>query len=283
MKFAIFTCMTTQLGPDEVIEKVAAHGWDGIEWAVKMDDADGGYSLKWSRARSDGKNLAERCRKAGLEIPEVNFSGLNPDTKPDVVRQALDVALSMGAKQARFGMLSYAWNVAQAMTADYKKLYRKTVKKLGEAVKIATKHGLRLMIECHHGTITSSAALALRVAENFSPKQVGVILDPGNQVIEGFENWKMEMELLGPYLCHVHLKNARRDVISPVGGAFPGIRPDWKHAWSPLKIGLVDWPFVFQALKTVAYDRWVGMEDFSDQPIEEKLKQIAMLREWASA
>jgi len=282
MKFGIFTCMTTEWGPEEAIEKIAKHGWDGIEWAVKMDDDPKGYSLKWSRALADSAAIAEKTRKAGLEIPEVNFSGLNPDTKPDRVKQALDVALSMGAKQARFGMLSYAWSAAQAEKSNYTKLYKKAVKKLGEAVKIASKQKLKLMIECHHGTITCSAALALRVAENFSPKQVGVILDPGNQVIEGFENWKMEMELLGKYLAHVHLKSARRDIMPSVGGAFPGIRADWRHIWAPVTVGLVDWLFVFKSLRTVGYDAWIGMEDFSDQPTENKLKQIGMLREWAA-
>jgi len=283
MKFAIFTCMTTEWGPEEAIEKISAHGWDGIEWAVKMDDDPAGYSLKWSRALKDAASIADKTRKAGLEVPEVNFSGLSPSTKPGLVKKAIDVALAMGAPQARFGMPAYAWSAAQASKSNYKKIYRKTVKKLGEAVKIASKQKLKLMIECHHGTITCSAALALRVAENFSPKKVGVIHDPGNQVIEGFENWKMEMELLGKYLGHVHLKNARRDVISPVGRPFPGIRRDWGHVWAPLTIGLVDWPFVFKALNQVGYNKWIGMEDFSDQPTEDKLKQITMLREWAAA
>ncbi|GIX08239.1 MAG: hypothetical protein KatS3mg115_2642 [Candidatus Poribacteria bacterium] len=42
----------------------------------------------------------------------------------------------------------------------------------------------------------------------FRPEQVGVIHDAGNMVHEGFENYQMGCELLGPYLAHVHVKNA---------------------------------------------------------------------------
>ena len=65
---------------------MASAGWDGIEWAVKMDDSEDGYSLKWSRAVREGLAIAELTRRAGLEVVGVNFDELHPDTPDERVK-----------------------------------------------------------------------------------------------------------------------------------------------------------------------------------------------------
>ena len=44
-----------------------------------------------------------------------------------------------------------------------------------------------------------SASLAHRLVSAFDPDLVGAILDPGNMAQEGFENYHIGAELLGPY------------------------------------------------------------------------------------
>ncbi|MNN87020.1 hypothetical protein D3C81_2045100 [compost metagenome] len=80
-------------------------------------------------------------------------------------------------------------------------------------------------------------------------------------VHEGYENLKMDLELLGPYLAHVHVKNAK--------WAVSGTRPDgshaWESSWAPLREGIIDYAKVFGYLKDVGYDGYLGIEDFSGQ------------------
>jgi sugar phosphate isomerase/epimerase len=283
MKFAVFTAMLTEFSPEETIDKLAASGWDGVEWAVKMDDDDGGYSFKWSRAIRDGPAIAERVQEAGLETAGVNFDVLGPDTPEEQVRQAIKVAAGLGAVRMRFGMPNFGGNSPDGPPDKYRRLFDRTADKLASAVEIAASHGVKQLIECHFGTITPSAALALRLAERYSPEQVGVILDPGNQVVEGFENWELEIELLGDYLAHVHAKNARWDHRPGSSAGRAGLKSDWARSWVALDSGMADWSFVLRALQAAGYDGWIGMEDFSDTPTSDKLGQIELLRNWSGS
>ena len=280
IRFSVHTASTAEWLPEETVERVAEAGWDGIEWATKLDDSEGGYSLKWSKAVKDGSALAERTRRAGLEIVGLNFDVLDPDTPQDKMEEAIEVAASFGAPQMRFGMPRYGSDRETALASDYGDLYARAVDKLGYAVSVAAGHGLKLLVECHHGTITPSASLALRVAERFAPMEVGVILDPGNQVLEGFENWKLETELLGDYLAHVHCKNSAWQPGPNGGKTIAGISRNYR--WEPLEQGLVDWSDVFQALRLIGYHGWISLEDFSDIPISDRLGQLGYLRRLAS-
>jgi len=70
-------------------------------------------------------------------------------------------------------------------------------------------------------TMTPSPALAERLVSHFDPRHVGVILDAGNMVYEGFETYSLAVDLLGPYLAHVHVKNAAWEATRQCGSAMP--------------------------------------------------------------
>ena len=76
------------------------------------------------------------------------------------------------------------------------------------------------------------------------------------------------MELLGPYLAHVHVKNAgwsqadasaanesHTDVLTP---------KDWSAGWRPIENGVVPWKQVIADLRAVGYQGYFGVEDFSN-------------------
>jgi len=122
-----------------------------------------------------------------------------------------------------------------------------------------------------------------RLVEDLDPSRIGVIFDPGNMVIEGIENWRMGLELLGPHLSHVHVKNAgwfREDAGAQArqspGDAGPGLRSlgggAWEWRWTPLLEGIVDWQRVVRDLRSAGCDGYLSLEDFGDQPVEQKLE-----------
>jgi len=99
---------------------------------------------------------------------------------------------------------------------------------------------------------------------------VGVIYDPGNMVYEGYEQWKMGMELLGEYLRHVHVKN------SAWGKERTGA---WRAEAARLEEGIVDWRRVVADLREVGYGGYLSLEDFSGQDTLTKLKRdLAFLK-----
>ena len=73
----------------------------------------------------------------------------------------------------------------------------------------AERHGVRALIETHMQTILPSASAAAAFCARFPAEQVGVIHDAGNMVFEGYEQYRLGLELLGPHLAHVHVKSAR--------------------------------------------------------------------------
>ena len=59
------------------------------------------------------------------------------------------------------------------------------------------RHGVRALVEIHMGTIVPSASAAAQFCSRFDPRHVGVIHDAGNMVFEGFERYRMGLEVLG--------------------------------------------------------------------------------------
>jgi sugar phosphate isomerase/epimerase len=76
---------------------------------------------------------------------------------------------------------------------------------------------------------------------------------------EGYENFRLGLELLGPYLAHVHVKNTGW---KPESRRENGTR-EWSSYWEPVSGGIVDWKQVLADLAAVGYDGYLGLEDFS--------------------
>jgi sugar phosphate isomerase/epimerase len=79
----------------------------------------------------------------------------------------------------------------------------------------------------------------------------------------------MGLEILGPYLAHVHCKNTAW-IKKPE--AQPGEYP-WMHISTKMDEGIVDWRKVLKCLGDFGYKGYVSFEDFSTSaPTEEKVK-----------
>ena len=119
------------------------------------------------------------------------------------------------------------------------------------------------------GNMIPSAGLAHRLISQFDPEIVGVIYDPGNMVHEGFENWRMGMELLGPYLHHVHAKNAVWERVETLEDG----TITWQCNHASVRKGVANWHEIMDDLKAVGYDGWISFEGFSaDEPTWEKCR-----------
>ena len=271
MKFSLFTGSCPEWSPEEVATHAAAQGWDGLEWRV-ADQAESETPGFWAGNRAtfrltgladNAARVAEIPRAAGLEL-----SGLAPYVPladhPNAER-VLRVAAETGAKRVRFTSPKPADDIA---FADQFTKARADLEVLQE---IARPLGAQVVIQIHHGNIVSTSSSARRLVEGLDPEFVGIMHDLGNTTIEGREglvSLKMGLEILGPYLAHVHIKNA---VWQQVGTDEDGAA-QWKWAWATLRQGMGDVKAYFRALSAVGYDGWVTLEEFTTElPLFERL------------
>jgi sugar phosphate isomerase/epimerase len=173
--------------------------------------------------------------------------------------EAMRLAQIAGSPQLRVGVAK------PSAGQTYAELFAASQTFLAQVETLARRYHIKALIEIHHQTICPSAALTQRLVSNFDPDCIGVIHDAGNMVYEGFEDYRLGLELLGPYLAHVHLKNAA--FTQPQDGGV------WRPCWTPLEDGLVDFRQLLLALKAVGYDGWLVFEDFSQaRPSHEALR-----------
>ncbi|MCJ8014689.1 sugar phosphate isomerase/epimerase [Paenibacillus sp. KQZ6P-2] len=276
MKLSVFTVATPDLTPEELVKAAREAGVDGVEWRFKEVPANAGNdpsfwgnnlcSIDPSLSEPEMLKFKEITEGEGLEI--VSVTPYLSDLNLDATEHVFHTARLLGAKMIRVGISPYNG------TQSYPELYETTVRYLKEAERMAKQYGVKGVVETHHGTIAPSAGLAHRLVSNCDPDHIGVLLDPGNMVHEGHENFRMGMQLLGPYLAHVHVKNTRwvQDGRREDGTA------NWRSEWAPMREGIVNFAKLLRDLESVGYDGYLGVEDFSEQfPSGEMLKEFALL------
>lgn len=278
MRYAVFTVILPELDLDETIEALADNGYDGVEWRCrKIPEERGGepYSF-WGNVKNDmppqrlikeGALIAEKCRDAGLE-PFAVASYCNC-YEHDEVKLCAEATASLGAKYFRVGPPHYDGSI------NYNRLYGEALENYAKAIEIARGFSVSVAIETHMGNICCSASLTYRIVSEFPPEDIGVIYDPGNMVHEGYEPYQLGLELLSPYLRHVHVKN---QCWKETGRRENG-SADWRAGNCPFLEGVVNWEEVIRALRKVGFDGYLSFEDFSDTPWQRKLSgNLAFLK-----
>jgi sugar phosphate isomerase/epimerase len=276
MRFSVFTASTPEWSPDEAAATLAAQGWDGIEWRVTDQDAAevpgfwAGNRATWplTGLESHLDEIAAVTARHGLA-----YSGIGGYARCDDhagVERMLAATATLGAERVRVTM-------PRVDSGSYDELFAGARHDLEWVAARAEHHGVQALVELHHETITASASAARRLVDGLDPRSVGVIHDLGNLVIEGQETHSAAFELLGPYLAHVHVKNARWVASLPADDAVVA----WRHEWATLRAGQADVRSYVADLVAHGYDGWITLEDFStDLPLAERTSDnLAFMRD----
>ena len=251
---SVFTVMLPDLTPEEAAVELAANGYDGVEWRVTTvpEGVRDHPPSFWGNNRctleptlTDARRAGALSAEHGLAIP--NVGAYPPAGELDAVEAAVRFAEACGSPHVR--VLPFAMG-----DGTYTEAFEASRRYLEQIAELVARAGVRALVEIHHGTIVSSASLARRLVDGLDPGCVGIIHDAGNMAFEGFEDYRIGLEVLGPYLAHVHVKNTKYGPPDAFGLG---------RAWfSPFTDGVVDFEALFRALHAVGYDGWVSIEDF---------------------
>jgi len=262
MKFAVFSVSLPEWTPEEAVKNLAELGYDGVEWRI-ADDPPRATLGFWQGNRctfplssfvEDAPHIRALTDAAGLAIPAIASYVQAADVEN--VERVFRGAAALGAPMARIQVPRYDGQTG------YVELWERARRDYEEVARLARAQGVKALVEIHHETIVPSANATRRFLDGFDPDSVGAIYDPGNMVWEGHEQYRLGLETLGPYLAHVHAKNsAWRQTGRRADGSLA-----WQAEWASLNAGIVDLRDLFATLRTVGYDSWISVEDFTTEP-----------------
>ncbi|MCW8133135.1 MAG: sugar phosphate isomerase/epimerase [Planctomycetota bacterium] len=286
MHFSVTTVMIPEHDQAETVALLQRLGYQGVEWRARRipDSARSQPYSFWGNHKNDltperflkdARTIRKLCDDHGLKLV-----ALAPQARADQLDEVK--LLADGAAEAMFcGPSGSAMVSAQPIlvrigaprgydgTVPYPTLYQEAVEAYGKALEITRERHVKTIVEIHGGTIMVSASLAYRIVSNFDPKDIGVIYDVNNMAKDGYETSKMALELLGPYLAHVHLGGQR-----PVpGDRDAGGTLRWKWEGCALADGLLHVPSIYENLKAVGFRGFTSIEDFRPGAAEAKLKE----------
>jgi len=271
VKFAVFTVSVPDYTPEEAVAKIREFGYDGVEWRVIDQDpahAGGGFwsankaTIPFTNIETEAPQVRKMTEDAGLEMPSIGTYVMCDDLEQTDL--AMRGANALGVPKLRIRVLNYNG------TDPFMPIWERAREQYKGVAELAAKHGVQALIELHHRSITPSASSARLFLDGLDPKQVGVIHDVGNMVHEGYETHRLSLEMLGPYLSHVHVKNARWFPAKYLADR----TVEWKCEWAPVHKGIIDLRALFRALNSIGYDGWIGLEDFSmERPLDDRLKE----------
>ena len=208
------------LSPGRLASVLAGMGADGAEVVVR----DGQTVTPGEPGRL--REVAAELSRHGLTLGVVTTDLVRADATADAV---LGGCADLGVPLVRLGWWRYD------AAAGYQRILAGARRDLAGLAGLGRRHGVRLALQLHHGTIHPSAAHALRLTE-----ELAVYLDPGNQAMEGSEHLPLSLDLLGDRVACVGVKNA--------AWRGPGL------AWQPLADGgVVDWPATLRTLHERGY------------------------------
>lgn len=268
-KYAAFTVMMPEYSISEAAGLLKELGYDGVEWRVHSGPSDTPVQTDFWRGNKATVDI-ERIMELAGEVKKISedngleIIGLGTYLSfklLDDVKRCMEAAAIMGAGSIRVSPPLYDGS------KNYNDLLDRALEGYAKIEELAKQYKVQANIEIHPGNICSSASLAYRLVSNFDPEWIGVIIDPGNMIFEGYEKWQMGLEVLGPYLSFVHVKNAvwKENSILEDGTKL------WKPVVAPLKEGYVSWREVMSMLDKVGFSGWMSLEDFAQGETQAKL------------
>jgi sugar phosphate isomerase/epimerase len=227
LKVAIFSKHLLFLRGEQLAERAAEIGFDGVDLAVRK----GGHVAP-ERVKQDLPPLVATLRKHGLEIPMITTDIVDADTP--YTEDILSTASQLGIRYYRWGGLTYKPDIPLAQQLEAMK---PRVEKLAA---LNARYRATAMYHTHSGLNVVGASIwdLHELLNGLDPASIGVNYDVGHATVEGgFGGWINSYRISGKYLHGIAVK----DFLWEKKG-----KDNWRPAWKPLGDGMVRLPEFFR-------------------------------------
>jgi sugar phosphate isomerase/epimerase len=265
--YSIFPKFYKGLSVEGLAELVREVGLDTANMVIRE-----GYWVDPDKLATDVPAFVKAMASAGVEVTFAT-AGYSPD-EICFDPTPLKVFADNGIAEFRMGYF-------RIEKSDVRTSFVVARHKLATMVDLCAEAKVRAIYQVHHGTLIPGASAAFGLVNGLDEQFVGVMLDPGNQMFEGYERPELSVGLLGEYLRAVGVKDTA--VARDEGRAG---EPDkgWKRTWATLDEGETDWYELVRALRAGGFDGtfvWMPFYDSGDaDEMTRKLKrEVAYLRQ----
>jgi len=266
MKISGHTMGTPEYSLDEAIALFAQIGLDGIEIIVQTD----GYPCAIPVTASDAEVLSvrDKVKRAGLLV-----AGLTPylslyNSLDERVRQKecadLKRIIKMAALLDCHHIRVYGGKFVDGETDEDGNKLKALVKSMRECGDYAAKHDVKLCLENHFGTMTTTATRTAEILDEIDHSHVGALYDQANIAFLPAEEYEQAIEVQKDRIFFVHCKDLVYRGGSPQKPKFATLSSVDEsertvHSRIPGE-GILDWPSILKKLKEIGYDGWVSLE-----------------------
>ena len=255
----------------ETFDRVKTAGCKALELRVRPDAPTGTGPWGGHRTAVSPDNISDRAAEIVAESGRTGVRVAALATKvtydnPEELDRIIDGALAIDRSHPpmiRIGAPPYDRD------APYLPQFEAGRSGIAACVARAGARGVKLLWEIHRGVIAMSAPRARALVDGNPPASIGCIYDIPNMIEVAYEDPAQSLELLGPYLAHVHI-GSQRPVVA-------GKRPDgsliWRWDHCRLHEGPADIAGAVRGLAAANYSGCLSLEDFSPGEDGEKLQQ----------
>lgn len=138
------------------------------------------------------------------------------------------------------------------------------VRSMQECGDYAISHGVRLNLENHFGTMTTTARETARIISLIEHPAVGILYDQANIAFFPAENHEEAIDLQKDKIFYVHCKDLVYRGGEPQKPRFSHVShvdEDERTVRSRIPgEGVLDWPGILRKLNGIGYDGWVSLE-----------------------
>lgn len=265
MKLAGHTMGTPEYTLPEAIQLFSTIGLDGIEIILQTD----GYQCALSLFAGEDEIEATKrlCQQAGLAIPSVTpymnlFNSLDEDERLhecQLLCRAIDVACRLGASTVRV----YGGKLVTGDEDHCNEKLDRLVQSMRYCGDYARPKGIKLCLENHFGTMTTSAKITSEIVHAIDHPNVGILYDQANLAFFPAEEYKEAIALQRDKIFFVHVKDLvyRGEPKPLVCSEVSHISEEERTVHSRIPgEGILDWPAILQCLKDSGYDGWLSLE-----------------------
>jgi sugar phosphate isomerase/epimerase len=222
--FSLFPKFYREYTPQQLAELVRHTGLDTVNLVVRD-----GYWCEPGTVPRDAPRFVAAMRDCGIAV---HFATTDLHAQ-DIIQQAqiLETFSSCGIRDFRL-------NHFHARERSVQDALRDVRGHLEALAPLCQQFAVRAVNQLHHHTLVPSPSVAFHLVNGLPPEEISVELDAGNQAFEGFEDWTRSVELLGPYLSAVGVKD------TAIGRDMSRADEDdkgWRRSWAPLSEGVTNW------------------------------------------